>query len=410
MAAPWIIKSLDVFKHRELGLCLRVKAAPIKQLTFERSKKAFGHRIVIRIADRTDRWHHAHLSTTLAESETRVLAAVIGMMDHVLGPPLCERHVDGSEHQLGLQMIVHRPTDDLARTRVQYDCQVQESRPGRDIRDIGHPESIKLADAKVSIHQIRRHIRMDIRHRGTHETPTPHPAQPRRTHEPRDTLAPDVDVVLVSEFGMNTRSPIASARGGVMRVHIRRQRDILQRPPRRRALQPNIESAHRDCEQPAHRPYRIGGLVRFHKSEERFVFGAVSCANQAAAFDKISRSILSWRFSRRSFASSSRSALVKPPSPRPASRSACLTQPRIDHTEQPNSLLSCTGCRPARTSSTICCRNSGVYRFAIFDLAIVDSSSVKIEESTETGQLQSIAPPIDYITLRNECLLATGAR
>src|SRR6202158_3885538 len=198
---------------------------------------------------------------------------------------------------------------------------------------------------------------------------------------------------------MSTGSPRASARGGVMRVHIRRQRDILQRPPRRRALQPNIESAHRDCEQPAHRPYRIGGLVRFHKSEERFVCGAVSCANQAAAFDKISRSILSWRFSRRSFASSSRSALVKPPSPRPASRSACLTQPRIDHTEQPNSLLSCTGCRPARTSSTICCRNSGVYRFAIFDLAIVDSSSVKIEESTETGQLQVISPLLSNIYL-----------
>jgi hypothetical protein len=42
----------------------------------------------------------------------------------------------------------------------------------------------------------------------------------------------------------------------------------------------------------------------------------VSRANQAAAFDRISCSSLSWRFSRRSRPSSSRSAVVRPPSPR----------------------------------------------------------------------------------------------
>ncbi len=48
------------------------------------------------------------------------------------------------------------------------------------------------------------------------------------------------------------------------------------------------------------------GLVRLYESEERFEFGALSCANQAAAFDQISRSTRSCRFSRRSRISSSR--------------------------------------------------------------------------------------------------------
>ena len=60
------------------------------------------------------------------------------------------------------------------------------------------------------------------------------------------------------------------------------------------------------------------------------MFGAVSCANQAAAFDKMSRSTFSCRFSRRSRVSSVRSAVVRPSVRRPASRSAWATQLLID--------------------------------------------------------------------------------
>src|ERR1700676_1549945 len=168
-------------------------------------------------------------------------------------------------------------------------------------------------------------------------------------------------------------------------MDLRGQGDILERPLRQRALIPGIKTARRTSEQSAHQSYRKLRLVRFHESVEGFVFGATSCANQAAAFDRISLSSLSWRTSRLSFVSSSRSALVKPPSPRPASRSACLTQPRIDQTEHPNSLLSSAGFRPARTSSTICCRNSGAYRFECLGFDMADSPQVNNEESTKAG-------------------------
>ena len=63
--------------------------------------------------------------------------------------------------------------------------------------------------------------------------------------------------------------------------------------PRADLERPCIEAALGDREQPAHDTYRIVGLVCLQGSQERFGVAVLSFANQAAAFDKISRSILS---------------------------------------------------------------------------------------------------------------------
>src|SRR5262249_62361642 len=97
----------------------------------------------------------------------------------------------------------------------------------------------------------------------------------------------------------------------------------------------------------------------------------VSRAKQAAAFERISVASLSWRFSRRSWVSSSRSAVVSPLPPRPASHSAWPTQFLIDCAVGSNSCASSSGERPARTSSTIWQRNSGGEGGLVF--ALVDS-------------------------------------
>ena len=132
MSAASIVPTFDPFKDRQLRLDLRAKVAPIEQLTFQRGEKRFGHGVVVRISDRTNGWHDAHFAAALAEGEARVLRAVIGMMNHsVLGPALCERHVDGREHQLSFQMIFHRPADDFARACIQHDRQEQKPRPRR---------------------------------------------------------------------------------------------------------------------------------------------------------------------------------------------------------------------------------------------------------------------------------------
>jgi hypothetical protein len=85
----------------------------------------------------------------------------------------------------------------------------------------------------------------------------------------------------------------------------------------------------------AHEPEPFVGLV------------FVSRANQAAAFERISRSSLSWRFSRRNRLSSSRSAVVRPPSLRPELRSDWASQFLIDCAVGSNSRASSSGERPA---------------------------------------------------------------
>jgi hypothetical protein len=53
------------------------------------------------------------------------------MMDDRDGPPLGERHVEGIEHELGLQVMPHGPADNAAREGVEHDGQIEEAGPGR---------------------------------------------------------------------------------------------------------------------------------------------------------------------------------------------------------------------------------------------------------------------------------------
>jgi hypothetical protein len=103
----------------------------------------------------------------------------------------------------------------------------------------------------------------------------------------------------------------------------------------------------------------MGGLIRFHEPEERFEF-PLSVANQAAAFERISRSSVSLRFSRRSRADSSLYAVVSPPSRLSTSRFACLVLSEVDQAVGPNCFASEAAVRPLRTKSTSCRLNLSV--------------------------------------------------
>src|ERR1019366_2448648 len=91
-------------------------------------------------------------------------------------------------------------------------------------------------------------------------------------------------------------------------------------------LPPCIEAAGGDAQHPAHRRGSITGLIRTHELERRDGTEPVSVANQAAAFDKISRSSRRTRFSRLSRVSSWRSSVVSPSLRRP-SITVCLRHP-----------------------------------------------------------------------------------
>ena len=129
-----------------------------------------------------------------------------------------------------------------------------------------------------------------------------------------------------------------------------------------RAIQRGVEARPGHAEHARHDEDRDGGLVRAHEPEEPDGTAPVSLANQAAAFNKISRSRRRCRFSRRSRDNSSRSAEVRPgraSSRRPSCLSARAIQLRTDCAVGSNSRARSSGSRPARAKSTIWRRNSG---------------------------------------------------
>jgi hypothetical protein len=102
-------------------------------------------------------------------------------------------------------------------------------------------------------------------------------------------------------------------------------------------------------------------LICLHESEDLLGIKPFSRANQVAAFDRISRTIRSCRFSRRSLTSPLRSSLVNPSLHLPSSRSVCATQLWIDCAVGSNSLDNASGAFSAHTNSTMRRRNSGRY-------------------------------------------------
>jgi hypothetical protein len=78
-----------------------------------------------------------------ADGQRRVLAAVIGMVDHAGGrPPVPHRHLQGCHDQLRAQVCGHGPPDPAPADHIADHCQIEEALPGRHIRTIGYPEPI----------------------------------------------------------------------------------------------------------------------------------------------------------------------------------------------------------------------------------------------------------------------------
>lgn len=249
------------------------------------------------------------------------LAAVVCVMDDVLGAALGQRHLQSIQHQFRAQVQGHGPADDPSRPGVQDHGQKQEAGVGGDEGDVAHPQLVRAGGGEVAINQVggRRGRRV---FGGGLEPPTP-----RNTldtcllHEPGDTLLAHTDALL-AQVMQDTGSAVGLVGGLVSGLDLAQEPLVGEFSIRRWTVQPRVVPAGGDAQQTAHGGHGIGDLVIAHEPEERGGICSVSRANQAAAFDRISRSILSWRFSRLRRISSSFSAVVRPSERSPWSRSA----------------------------------------------------------------------------------------
>src|SRR5215831_14568789 len=385
MAAPRIVPAFDEIEDGEACLDLRAEAVPIEELALERREETLAQRVVVRVADAAHRRSNARLRTALAEGDRCVLAALVGVMNHVRRPALRHGHVQRGEHQLGVEMRFHRPANHAATPRIDDDGQIQKPGPRRHVRDVGDPQLVRARGREVPFDEIRRRPRRLIADRRAERLATAHPLEASPPHEPRDPLPPNVNSP-VRELGMDTGHAIGAARLPVDRLDLRAQLHIRPRTDRQWALAPRVVPAGGDTQDAAHGGDRMDGLVCRHELESLDGIALVSRANQAAAFDRIARASRSWRTSRRSRRSSSRSSVVSPSVRSLASRAACFIQFRIACADGSNWRASSSGVRPLRTSSTIRSRNSGEYGwwlFGIVDLPFRPNDGV----STKPGQL-----------------------
>jgi hypothetical protein len=88
------------------------------------------------VADRTHRGAYAHVTAAVAELDRGVLRTLVGVMDHLGGPPRQKRNVQSVKHQLRGKRGCHRPADDAATVRIEHDSQIEKACPGRDVGDV----------------------------------------------------------------------------------------------------------------------------------------------------------------------------------------------------------------------------------------------------------------------------------
>ena len=149
---------------------------------------------VIRIADGGQGGHHAGVAASFAEGVAGVLAPAIRVMHDRLGPALRQRPVECGEHELSPEMRRHGPANDAPRPDVEHEGEIEEAGPRRDVRDGGHPETIRARCSELPIHLIQRPVSGGIADRRGHEAPRPQALPARCAPQAGHTFLPDPPV------------------------------------------------------------------------------------------------------------------------------------------------------------------------------------------------------------------------
>ena len=170
----------------------------------------------------------------------------------------------------------------------------------------GHPQPIGASGAEVPIDQIRRHAGSALLARGgLRRTPAAGARDPGTAHQAPDPLRAD-PLAAGLQLGVDPRPSVHLAVGAPDLLDPLGQVRIPPRSCRRSSTHPCVVAAGGETQHPTHGAHRPGGLIRLHELESLSGIASLSRANQAAARFRMSRSVRSCLFSRRSRRSSSR--------------------------------------------------------------------------------------------------------
>ena len=195
-------------------------------------------------------------------------------------------HVECVEHEFGAQVPGHRPAHDPAAEHVEDDGQVQESRQGRHVGDVSHPQPVRGVGVELTLHQVRRRAGLGVAACGARPLAPAHAGQARLAHHPSHPLAAHRQALL-GQLGLNPRRTVAPPAMRVNRPHADSEGFVAALSHRTLSLTPRIEPARAwgGSGHSGHRGDAQLGLMRSHEPVD--LPGPTSRANQAAAFASI---------------------------------------------------------------------------------------------------------------------------
>jgi len=164
--------------------------------------------------------------------------------------PASDGHEQCIAGKFGPEMVGHAPADDLAGGHVLDRGQVEPALAGRDVADIGQPDSIGVIGSKVSPQQVRCHrIVMPAVGCARNMMPDldPKPACP---HQPFDPLAADLDT-LGTQLGMHAWTAVGPPTRGKDSSDPLAHPSVVLVLASWAAAQPGVEAAHRSTNEPA---------------------------------------------------------------------------------------------------------------------------------------------------------------
>ena len=212
------------------------------------------------------------------------------MVDHALRLARDERHVQRSNHQVCCLLLTERPAHHLAAVDIKNHRQIDESRPGRDVRHVGHPQLVDAGGGELALHQVRRWTPLLVA-LGRH-APSSAPADAAQavgTHDRCNAVVARLDP-LVSEFGLNAWHAIGGIAVRMGLTDLLEQHGVGPRLRAGRPVQPVVVAAVRNAQRLAQRAHGKFGLVRLHEFVDDMDVFSLLLANQAVAFANMSRS------------------------------------------------------------------------------------------------------------------------
>ena len=123
-----VVPALDPTEEFGLRFGAILEGRLVEQFALEAGEEALCHGVVVAISDGTHREPDAFVSAALPEGQESVLAALIGVMDHLLRPALGDRHLQRADHEVARERRIHGPAEDSPIEHVKDDGQLGEGR------------------------------------------------------------------------------------------------------------------------------------------------------------------------------------------------------------------------------------------------------------------------------------------